>query len=251
MAMKRAHDTGSGEGKPRRDFMVWAASGLGLLVFSRFFKPLPALAQERKTEKIDRVVKSDAEWRRILTPIVPGIEVLGLGDVPPYDEPAETEPTFEGNALLKAQAALKATGLPSIADDTGLFVDALGGEPGVRSARYAGEGARYEDDVVKLLDALSAVRSPARSARFRTVIAVVDPEESFCVEGELEGEIIEEPRGTGGFGYDPVFVPHGSERTLAEMSEGEKNRLSHRARALAALAEELARRERFHEGFHP
>lgn len=148
----------------------------------------------------------------------------------------ETEDTLEGNAILKARALTVATGLPAVADDTGLFVDALGGRPGVWSARYAGNGATYSQNVVKLLDELGDVHDGERGASFRTVIAVAFPDgDVLCVEGELRGTIAREPRGAGGFGYDSVFVVDGDGRTLAEMSADQKNALSHRALALRAL----------------
>lgn len=159
-------------------------------------------------------------------------------------EVAETSETLEGNALLKARAIVEATGLAAVADDTGLFVDALAGQPGVQSARYAGEGASDHDNVVKLLGALAGVHATQRTASFRTVIAAVYPNgEWFAVQGELEGTILQESRGDGGFGYDSVFVPlEGSGRTLAELSVEEKNATSHRARALRSFAEELSSR---------
>ncbi|MDX1447892.1 MAG: RdgB/HAM1 family non-canonical purine NTP pyrophosphatase [Acidimicrobiia bacterium] len=148
----------------------------------------------------------------------------------------ETEPTLEGNALLKARAVAGAVGLVAIADDTGLEVDALGGAPGVFSARYAGPNASYEDNVDKLLSELDGVEE--RTARFRTVIALVTPDgREWTVEGTVEGEITDAPRGTYGFGYDPVFAV--GERTLGEMSPDEKTSISHRARALRALAQVL------------
>ena len=144
----------------------------------------------------------------------------------------ETEPTLEGNALLKALAVSEATGLAAIADDTGLEVDALDGRPGVLSARFAGPEATYEQNVDRLLADLDGVAF--RSARFRTVIAFVVPGgEPLVVEGVLEGFITEERRGVRGFGYDPVFAV--GDRTYAEMSDDEKNEISHRARALRAL----------------
>ncbi len=161
--------------------------------------------------------------------------VAGL-DWPDVDE---TESTLEGNALLKAQSVVAATGLPALADDTGLEVAALDGGPGVRSARYAGEAASYADNVRVLLENL--VEESDRSARFRTVMALVMPgQEDVLAEGILEGHIINTPRGESGFGYDPVFDVDG--RTLAEMGPAEKNRISHRGRAIRALAEELRRR---------
>jgi XTP/dITP diphosphohydrolase len=176
------------------------------------------------------------EMRLILGPL--GIELLARPrDVPEVDE---TEETLEGNALLKARALVMATGLPAIADDTGLFVGALDGRPGVYSARYAGEDASYQENVNKLLAELSDV-APPRRAVFRTVIAVAFPnDDSFNVEGQLEGTISLEPRGERGFGYDPVFQLLGDDpRTLAELSPDEKNRVSHRGVALRALAKKL------------
>ena len=145
----------------------------------------------------------------------------------------ETEQTLEGNALLKARAVRAHTGLAVVADDTGLEVDALGGAPGVVSARYAGEDATYDDNVAKLLEAMDGRED--RTARFRTVMVLIDDDGSeLVVEGVMEGEITHERRGTNGFGYDPVFLV--GERTFAEMTTPEKNEISHRAKALRALA---------------
>jgi XTP/dITP diphosphohydrolase len=179
------------------------------------------------------------EMRAILRPLA--LELLARPrDVP---EVNETEDTLEGNALLKARALVVATGLPAIADDTGLFVDALDGRPGVYSARYAGEDASYQENVTKLLAELKDVSAPRRAV-FRSVIAVAYPQnEWFSVEGLLEGRICLEPRGERGFGYDPVFELVGSDhRTLAELTPDEKNKVSHRAVALRALAEKLGTR---------
>ena len=181
------------------------------------------------------------ELRRILTPIVPGIEVLGLGDVPPYDEPAETEPTFEGNALLKAHAALAATGLPSIADDSGICVDALNGMPGVLSARWSGKHGDDQANLDLLLAQLADVPDERRGAEFRCAAALVRPGGAEQVtEGVLRGALIRARRGTGGFGYDPIFVPDGGMRTTAELSPAEKDAISHRGRAFRALAPAIA-----------
>lgn len=158
-------------------------------------------------------------------------------------EVSETEDTLAGNALLKARALCEATGSAAVADDTGLFVDDLGGRPGVFSARYAGEGATYAQNVAKLLAELAGVAAPRR-ARFVTAIALVEADgRSLVVEGELAGVITASPRGDAGFGYDPVFEADDTPgRTLAELDPGEKNRVSHRARALLALADALAQR---------
>jgi XTP/dITP diphosphohydrolase len=155
----------------------------------------------------------------------------------------EDADTLEGNARLKAVALASATGEAAVADDTGLEVDALGGAPGVRTARYAGEGATYAENVDKLLLALADVRTGARSARFRTVAMVAWPDgREVVADGACEGSISDAPRGGRGFGYDPVFVPdEGDGRTFAEMSAEEKHALSHRGRALRALGGKLAR----------
>lgn len=148
----------------------------------------------------------------------------------------ETGRTLKENALIKARAVVEFTGLPVVADDTGLEVDALGGGPGVNTARYAGPGASYEDNVVRLLESMEGVED--RTAQFRTVVALVMPDGvEVTTEGSVEGVITKERRGGGGFGYDPVFEVDG--QTLAEMPAEDKNALSHRARALRALAASL------------
>jgi XTP/dITP diphosphohydrolase len=159
-------------------------------------------------------------------------------------EVEETGATLEDNARLKARALVDATGLPAVADDTGLEVDALGGAPGVRSARFAGEGATYADNVAKLLAELTGVSGPDRKARFRTVALAAWPDGGeILVDGQVDGTIAEAPRGRGGFGYDSVFVPdEGDGRTFAELvdeSPSAKHRLSHRGRAFGALATRL------------
>jgi XTP/dITP diphosphohydrolase len=191
--------------------------------------------------------KKIAEMQRILAEHVPGIEVLGLDDVAPYDEPAETEPTFEGNALIKARAGVAATGLPSIADDSGLCVDALNGMPGVLSARWAGTA---KDDAANnrlLLEQLDDVADERRTAHFTCAVAFARPLgddlAEHVVHGEMPGRIIREQRGSGGFGYDVVFVAveHDAEDlTSAELEPGEKDRISHRGRALRELAPSVA-----------
>jgi len=159
-------------------------------------------------------------------------------DVPEVDE---TEDTLEGNAALKARALVTATGQPAIADDTGLFVAALHGRPGVWSARYAGPDATDAQNVAKLLGELVDVSAPQRRAEFRTVIVVAYPGgDSVTSVGTLEGAIALHPRGTAGFGYDSVFVPDElGGRTLAELTPDEKNASSHRAKALRALVANL------------
>ncbi len=173
------------------------------------------------------------EVEQVLAALDLGIEVVRGLDWPDVEE---TEDTLEGNALLKARAVRDSTGLAALADDTGLEVDALGGAPGVRAARFAGPDAGYDQNVDKLLAMMEG--APDRRARFRTVVAVVDASGAeLLVEGVLEGSIGLQRRGTEGFGYDPVFVV--GDRTLAEFAADEKNRVSHRALALAALAAEL------------
>ena len=156
-------------------------------------------------------------------------------------ETSESGDTLAANARLKAREVCAATGQAAIADDTGLEVDALGGEPGVRSARFAGEDATYADNVVLLLERLAGVPTEQRSARFVTVAVCCRPDgHELEAIGSVEGTITAEARGAGGFGYDPVFVPDGGDgRTFAEMSLSEKQACSHRTRAFRTLAEEI------------
>ena len=159
----------------------------------------------------------------------------GMGDV------AEDADDLTGNARLKARAVCEFAGAPALADDTGLEVDALGGAPGVHSARYAGPDAGYADNLARLMADMRAVPPPQRTARFRSVVMVCFPDGTeLAAEGVVEGVITVEPRGSGGFGYDPVFAPvEAGGRTFAEMGASAKNSLSHRARALRALLELL------------
>ncbi len=161
------------------------------------------------------------------------IEVLSVGEFEGVPEVEEDGETLEENALKKARVVAEATGLPAIADDTGLEVYALGGAPGVYSARFAGDNATYADNNRKLLALLKGKED--RRARFRCVIAYVDGDIEELFEGVLEGEIIESLRGENGFGYDPVFYVPSLGRTLAELSREEKNEVSHRGRALDKL----------------
>ena len=188
--------------------------------------------------------KKILEMQRILAEHVPGIEVLGIGDVEGYVEPVEDEPTFAGNALLKARAGVAATGLPSVADDSGLCVDALNGMPGVLSARWAGRDKSDAGNNELLLDQLHDVPDERRGAHFTCAVAWVLPDgRERVVEGRMDGRITREQRGSGGFGYDVVFVAveHDAEDlTSAELGPGEKDRISHRGRALRELAPYVA-----------
>ncbi len=164
-----------------------------------------------------------------------GLDVCSAFDFPEIPDVVEDGATLEANAVKKAVEICKATGLPAMADDSGLEVEALHGEPGVFSARWSGEGCTYHDNNLKLLRELAD--KPNRSAQFRTVIALALPgEEPQTVEGSVHGRIIEELRGNQGFGYDPLFVPDGYNQTFAELPAEVKNKISHRARALNAAA---------------
>lgn len=180
------------------------------------------------------------ELRRLLEPH--GVELVGLDAVPPYEPAPETAPDFAGNAVAKAREAVAATGLPAVADDSGIAVDALNGMPGVLSARWAG---RHGDDAANLdllLGQLADVPEERRGARFVCAAAYALPDGRYeVVEGVVTGRVLRAPRGTGGFGYDPVFLPDGEERTTAQMSASEKDAVSHRGRALRELAPRLVR----------
>jgi XTP/dITP diphosphohydrolase len=165
-----------------------------------------------------------------------GIDLLTLDDFPAIGPITEDGDTLEGNALKKAREVFRQTGLPSVADDTGLEVRYLNDAPGVYSSRYAGPGATYADNCRKLIDRMKGVPPRRRAARFRSVVAFVAPDGfERTAEGMCTGVITESPRGTGGFGYDPLFLPDGTAQTFGEMPEDLKNRVSHRAKALEAL----------------
>jgi XTP/dITP diphosphohydrolase len=169
------------------------------------------------------------------------LRLISVGELGDWPEVEETGDTLEANALLKVRDALGHTGRLSLADDTGLEVDALGGAPGVRSSRYAGEDVTYADNVAKLLRDLEGVPAERRTARFRCVVALAEPGgREACVEGVVEGRILDAPRGTGGFGYDPVFQAEETGLTFAEMDLDGKAAISHRGRALRAVRELLA-----------
>ncbi len=160
-------------------------------------------------------------------------DILSLREIGCNDDIAETAETFEGNALIKARYIHDKYGCDCFADDSGLEIDALGGAPGVYSARYAGEAHDSEKNMAKVLEQLQGIEN--RAARFRTVIALILDGKEHLFEGEIAGRIIEEPHGAGGFGYDPIFIPDGENRTFAEMDDAQKNGISHRARAVKKL----------------
>ena len=177
------------------------------------------------------------ELGNLLHPL--GIRIRTLLDFPGIEQIEETGETLEENARLKAYAGLKLSGLPTIADDTGLEVMALSGAPGVYSSRYAGEDASYADNVRKLLAAMNRVPDDQRQGRFVTVAAYVDKTLEIVASGEVAGQITRQPQGDGGFGYDPVFLVNEMNKTYAEMSLEEKNKISHRAKALKKLKKYL------------
>ncbi|MDT4914386.1 MAG: XTP/dITP diphosphohydrolase [Pseudonocardiales bacterium] len=186
--------------------------------------------------------KKLTELRRILAPALPDAEVIGLGDVEPYDEVPESGATFADNALIKAREGHRHTGLPTVADDSGLTVDALNGMPGVLSARWAGSHGDDEANLRLLLDQLGDVPDERLGAAFVCAVAYVDDDGEILTDGTMPGRIVREPRGTNGFGYDPIFVPAGHQRTSAELPIADKDAISHRGQSLRALAERLAAR---------
>jgi XTP/dITP diphosphohydrolase len=182
-----------------------------------------------------------AELQRLLETAVPGVQVLGLRDVGEYPEAPETGATFEDNALLKAREAVRYTGLPAVADDSGIAVDALNGMPGVLSARWSGRHGDDDANTALLLGQIADVPDERRGAAFVCAAALVTPDGTERVlERQWRGTVIREKRGTNGFGYDPVFVPEGLEVTSAELAPEEKDARSHRGQAFAALVPVLA-----------
>jgi XTP/dITP diphosphohydrolase len=184
-----------------------------------------------------RNAKKLTELRRIVADAgVADLEVVGLADVEPFDEAPETGATFEENALAKARDAAEATGIPAIADDSGLTVDALSGMPGVLSARWAGAHGDDEANLRLVLGQLADVPDERRGAAFVCAVALVTPgADPVVLRREWRGTLVREPRGTNGFGYDPIFVPDGESRTSAELAPEEKDAASHRGQALRAL----------------
>jgi len=182
-----------------------------------------------------------AELQRLLEAAVPGVDVIGLRDVEEYPEAPETGATFEENALLKAREAVRYTGLPAVADDSGLTVDALNGMPGVLSARWSGRHGDDDANTALLLGQIADVPDERRGAAFVCAAALVTPDGTERVlERQWRGVVVREKRGTNGFGYDPVFVPEGLDVTSAELSPDEKDARSHRGQAFAALVPVLA-----------
>ncbi len=194
-----------------------------------------------------RNAKKLEELRRVLAEAAPGVELVGLDAVPEFDETVENGATFAENALLKARDAVNAAGLPAIADDSGLEVDALNGMPGVLSARWAGRGedGRLRGDAANLrlvLDQVAQVPDARLGAAFVCAAALVLPDGGeHVVEGRMEGSLIRTPRGTNGFGYDPIFLPADSALTTAELASADKDAISHRGVAFRALAPVLCR----------
>ncbi|MET0523917.1 MAG: non-canonical purine NTP pyrophosphatase [Nocardioides sp.] len=189
-----------------------------------------------------RNAKKLEEMERILAVHLPEVRVLGLDDVTVYDEPVEDEPTFTGNALIKARAGAAATGLPTLADDSGLCVDALNGMPGVLSARWSGPPKSDDRNNELLLAQLADVPDDRRGAHFTCAVACVHPDgRELVVEGRMPGRVIREVRGSGGFGYDVVFEADDHPGlTTAELSVADKDAISHRGRALRGIAPQVA-----------
>jgi len=189
-----------------------------------------------------RNAKKLGELRRVLAAAgIDGLEVIGLDEVPEFPETPESGATFEANAIVKAVDGAAATGLPCVADDSGLEVDALNGMPGVLSARWSGRHGDDDANTSLLLGQLADVPDERRGAAFVSACALAIPgQDTVVVRGEWRGRIVREPRGDNGFGYDPVFEPEGGQRTSAELSPQEKDAASHRGRALAQLVPALA-----------
>jgi XTP/dITP diphosphohydrolase len=178
------------------------------------------------------------EFRRILEEIAPGsIDLVGLEEFPLLVDVEETGSTFQENALLKARTVSAETGLPAIADDSGLCIDALGGAPGIFSARWSGEHGNDSANIAKVLSQLEDVDDAHRGAHFTCVAAFVTLDgKELTEEGILPGRILRSPRGTHGFGYDPIFLPRGSELSLAQLDGSAKDAISHRGQSLRAIA---------------
>ena len=194
-----------------------------------------------------RNVKKLAELRRILEPALPDVEVVGLDDVPAYAEVPESGATFADNALIKAREGFRRTSLPAVADDSGLCVDALNAMPGVLSARWSGTAGPAADqaNLRLVLAQLADVPDERLGAAFACAVAYVDADGEVVTHATMPGRLVREPRGSNGFGYDPIFVPAAADgiRTSAELDTAQKDAISHRGQALRALAAELAHRQ--------
>jgi len=189
-----------------------------------------------------RNAKKLAELRRILGPAVPSLEVIGLDDVPAYDEVPETGATFADNALIKAREGFAHTGLPTVADDSGLTVAALNDMPGVLSARWSGRHGDDEANLRLVLGQLADTPDERLGAAFVCAVALVTGSSETVVHGRMDGHLVREPRGENGFGYDPIFVPSDADgRTSAELPHDEKDAISHRGRALRELVPHVVR----------
>lgn len=190
------------------------------------------------TIRVALATKNAGKVREIQSILDGDIEVVPPD--PSWEAPPEDDPTYQGNALIKARALAAHMAMPAIADDSGIEVDALEGAPGPRSARFAGENATDRDNLDKLIGIVMRTPADARSARYRCVAALVTPDGTEITrEATVEGTLIFAPRGTGGFGYDPIFVPRGEDRTMAELTPQEKDAVSHRGKAFRALAEAI------------
>ena len=207
---------------------------------SEIKKPKRVVLATRNAGKVE-------EFERMLLAASLNIDVLGLRDFPDMPDVEETGSTFAENALLKARQISEYTGFPALADDSGLSVDALGGAPGIYSARWAGSHGDDKANLEKVLRQIKELGNPPLSARFTCAIALVFPEDypvperEILHEGVIEGELVLEPRGTHGFGYDPIFQPFGYEQTTAELLPEVKDKISHRGQALTAILPDLIR----------
>ncbi len=181
------------------------------------------------------------EFQRILNELLPDLELVAASQFPGVPEVEETGSTFAENALIKARAINEFTNLPALADDSGLVVEALNGAPGIFSARYAGINADDKANVVKLLNEIKELDKSLLGAKFECAIALVDKSEDLelVVDGQMPGQVIKEVRGENGFGYDPIFVPQGLTKTSSELSDSEKDKISHRGIALRKMSQIL------------
>ena len=187
-----------------------------------------------------RNAKKLTELRRILEPEVPGLTVVGLDDVPPYPEVPESGATFADNALIKAREGYRRTGIATVADDSGLTVDALNGMPGVLSARWSGKHGDDEANLRLVLGQLGDTPESRLGAAFVCAVALVSASGEVVVDGRMAGRLVREPRGENGFGYDPIFVPEGYSVTNAELPSEQKDAVSHRGKALRAIVPHVA-----------